>query len=167
MSKLRERWQTYSHRSFEEWKWVLRRRLRPNHPYVVSFSEEMKIQVCLHDTLGLSYALQREFEPDISEFLKRVLRSGMVFFDVGANIGHFTLLAAKLVTDKGKVHAFEPSTTEYSKLLSNLRLNRLYNVVANQMAVANTDGDIFLNICNDGCASLIRWECLFQKPTKV
>jgi tRNA A58 N-methylase Trm61 len=40
--------------------------------------------------------------------LFRGLRAGMVFFDLGANIGMFTLLAARIVSESGKVFSFEP-----------------------------------------------------------
>jgi predicted methyltransferase len=36
------------------------------------------------------------------------LRAGMVFFDLSANIGMFTLLAARIVSESGEVFSFEP-----------------------------------------------------------
>ena len=51
----------------------------------------------------MHYALGREFEPDICDFVRRMLRPGMVVLDVGANIGQFTLIAAKRVGPMGSV----------------------------------------------------------------
>ena len=48
---------------------------------------------------------------------------GHVCVDVGANVGYFTLLLGKLVTDQGRVIAFEAHPANVAKLLSNVRLN--------------------------------------------
>src|SRR4051794_24641093 len=48
------------------------------------------------------------FEPSTVDFAVRALRSGDVFLDVGANVGYFTLAAARAVGPAGRVVAFEP-----------------------------------------------------------
>lgn len=55
--------------------------------------------------------------------------------DVGANIGYFTLLFAKLVGPSGKVIAFEPDTQLHQILTFNLQSNRIVNAVAVNKAV--------------------------------
>ncbi len=47
-------------------------------------------------------------EPRERRFLREQTEPGMVIFDVGANIGFYTLLLAKRVGPTGRVHAFEP-----------------------------------------------------------
>ena len=46
-------------------------------------------------------------EPEVQDALRRHLRPGMTFYDLGANIGFFSLLAARLVGEQGRVFAFE------------------------------------------------------------
>lgn len=46
-------------------------------------------------------------EPEVQEALQQHVRPGMTFYDIGANIGFFTLLAARLVGKQGRVVAFE------------------------------------------------------------
>jgi FkbM family methyltransferase len=58
------------------------------------------------------------------------MKKGDVVVDGGAYSGTFTLIAAKKVGDNGKVIAFEPDTESYRRLLANIRLNHLENVVA-------------------------------------
>jgi FkbM family methyltransferase len=70
------------------------------------------------------------WEPPLTQFLSRRLQPGDVFVDVGANIGYFSLLAAKLVGDEGGVVAIEPSPTVHAALEDNLRLNGVCNVRA-------------------------------------
>ena len=47
-------------------------------------------------------------EPEQQNVMSQFLRQGDVFYDIGANKGFFTVLAARLVGDKGVVYAFEP-----------------------------------------------------------
>jgi FkbM family methyltransferase len=55
---------------------------------------------------------------------------GDIIIDAGAFIGLFTLYAAKLAGDSGKVYAFEPDRANYQELIRNIELNSLSNVVA-------------------------------------
>jgi FkbM family methyltransferase len=57
-----------------------------------------------------------------SNFLKKVIKKGDVFLDVGANCGTLTLVAASLIGE-GKIYAFEPGPSIRSRLQSNLDLN--------------------------------------------
>src|SRR5215204_2590574 len=52
--------------------------------------------------------LSGDYEPPVRRALMEHLRPGMVFYDVGANVGYFSLLAAAIVTRSGTVYAFEP-----------------------------------------------------------
>jgi len=56
------------------------------------------------------------------------LRSGEMFYDVGANIGVYTLLAAQKVGSEGRVFAFEPSIVNAVQLQKNLVASKLTNV---------------------------------------
>jgi FkbM family methyltransferase len=60
------------------------------------------------------------WEPAETVAVKRCIRPGHVCIDVGANIGYFSLLMAKL---GATVHAFEPTTYGFERLSGNLALN--------------------------------------------
>jgi FkbM family methyltransferase len=62
-------------------------------------------------------------------FLKSVLKPGQTFVDVGANFGHYALVAAGLVGPSGQVFAVEPATDSLEVLRKNVRTNQLKNVV--------------------------------------
>jgi FkbM family methyltransferase len=66
----------------------------------------------------------------------------MVVVDIGANIGYYTLLAAKLIGSVGKVIAFEPSSDNCALLQQSLQVNGLTNVVLMPYAVADLDGTV-------------------------
>src|SRR5437870_1862137 len=83
---------------------------------------------------------RRDFEAAELSFVRRHLKPGTVFFDVGANAGIFTVLAGKRMGPAGSVHAFEPGEAAQSLLRQNIALNRLSNVSVYDGAVSNHSG---------------------------
>jgi len=79
-------------------------------------------------------------EPFETEILRKEIKSGDVVLDLGANIGFYTLIAAKLVGKKGRVFAFEPEPDNFARLEMNVRLNSYENVVLVQKAVSSRTG---------------------------
>jgi len=68
------------------------------------------------------------------------VREGCVVVDVGANIGYYTLLAAKLMGDKGLVYSIEPEPVNYKNLVRNVELNNMANVVTLNIAAGEVEG---------------------------
>ncbi len=79
-------------------------------------------------------------EPDDVRFFLALLGPGMTVLDVGANIGQYTLLAARRVGAAGRIHAFEPTPAVAASLRRNVAFNGLSNVVLNEVAVSATPG---------------------------
>ncbi len=63
------------------------------------------------------------YEPDVSNFLLRVLEEGDTVVDVGANLGYFTILAGSLVGETGNIIAFEPDEKNIADIERNLTIN--------------------------------------------
>ncbi len=63
-------------------------------------------------------------------------------FDVGANVGYYTLIAAAHLAGKGQVHAFEPNPSVFQSLLHNTQLNSFANVQLEQIVMSDTDGEV-------------------------
>ncbi len=101
----------------------------------------MKLFVDPHDH-GIGQPLLRggEYEPEETAFVRRVVRPGMVFVDLGANVGYYTCLAARLVGATGRVYAFEPDPDNFGLLRRSLRANRLDNVAAERAAISDASG---------------------------
>jgi len=91
---------------------------------------------------GVSWLLFLDgtYEKSETELFKKIVKEGMTVVDLGANTGYYTLLAAKLVGEKGKVFAFEPEPRNFSVLMKTIQLNGYINVVAIQKAVSNKNG---------------------------
>ena len=78
-------------------------------------------------------------EPETIAWLTEELREGDVFFDVGANIGLYSLYAAKL-RPSCRVYAFEPESHNFSALCRNALLNGAANLTPCCFPLSNVEG---------------------------
>lgn len=90
------------------------------------------------------------FEENERTFLWHYLRPGDVFVDVGANIGLFSVIAAKRVGEGGRVYAFEPVALPRQRLEENIRLNQFHNVSIQPFALSDQAGWLEMSIPTDG-----------------
>lgn len=114
--------------------------------YLTSFGETIttiphvgKFIVSNKDSsVGLYLRLHKSYEPVQTAFFSQIVKSGDVVLDIGANIGFYSVLAAKQVGEKGKVLAFEPDPKSVSLLERNLALNTVEkNVQIIPVALSN------------------------------
>lgn len=101
------------------------------------------------------------WEPHLTGWLRRRLRPGDGFVDVGANIGVFSVLAARLVGDRGRVVAVEASPDLHRHLLRNLRLNGLDTVRALNAAVSDRPRTLTFTLAssrNTGANSIVPYD---------
>jgi len=106
--------------------------------------DEYKIFIDDKDSMGL---LQRpDFYSNNSEvdIMKEFVKEGDVVIDLGANIGVYTLLLAKLVGKAGKVYSFEPDSENFKILVKNIIINGYKNITPINKAVSNKTGRIKL-----------------------
>ena len=98
------------------------------------------------------------WERGTTRLFEDIIQKGMVVLDVGANIGYFTLIAAKLVGEEGKVFAFEPEPYNFDLLARNLKLNGYHHVIPIQKAISDKNGraTLFLDKTQWGQHSLSR-----------
>ena len=95
-----------------------------------------------------------KFDP-IFDFLKAYLKEGMVFVDVGANIGSHAINAARLVGRTGSVFAFEADPDTHRLLADNIKLNSLRNIVLKQTCVSDHVGTLSFYKHRDSAKSSI------------
>lgn len=129
---------------------LLRQVLHPpgnSHFAHVNLDSNLPLIVNLCEKVGGDLYYGIEFEPIEFAFVWSSVSPSDVFFDVGANIGIYSLAASRLVGSSGNVHAFEPIEQTFKILEKNLALNKTQNVIANCMAVGEAVGnvEIFVN----------------------
>ena len=82
------------------------------------------------------------YEPFLQKRMVQEIKSGGVFYDVGANVGFYSLLAASLI-GPGKVFAFEPLPANIEYLVQHLKLNDVKNVSTFELAISDQVGTSF------------------------
>lgn len=97
------------------------------------------------------------YEDKIIRTCYRLLRPGMTFVDVGANIGLYSVVASHAVGPSGRVIAVEPQPILAAVAVSNAELNFQYNIDVRTCALGETAGNAILyqtSSTNDGAATL-------------
>lgn len=122
--------------------WQLYKRLTGRSKDITVF-ERMRLR-CYPDSPAASAFFYTHGGSDVDDmaFVRRYLRPGDEFLDVGANIGVYTLLAASVIGPEGFIDSFEPGAVAASRLRENVDLNGLRNVRVHESAVAETRGTI-------------------------
>jgi FkbM family methyltransferase len=82
------------------------------------------------------------WEPDLVAFMRRRLRPGDTFIDVGANVGYLSAVASRLVGPHGRVVAIEPAPYAHALLQETVALNDLANIRPVAAAVSDRDGEV-------------------------
>ncbi|MCC6436723.1 MAG: FkbM family methyltransferase [Acidimicrobiales bacterium] len=85
-------------------------------------------------------------EPAVQDLFARVIRPGMVVYDVGANVGFFTVLAARLTGAGGFVYAFEPDLDNARLVRANLAANDFNQALVVARAVGPATGMSVLQV---------------------
>jgi len=119
----------------------------------IKYADRIKIRLDLYDWLPQLMFIWGDIERAATACFRRLLKPGMVFVDIGANIGYYSLMASKLVGSSGKVFSFEPWSRNRSILEENINLNNLSNITIIPKAVSNEEIDnvkIYLPK-NDNC----------------
>ena len=97
------------------------------------------------------------YEAETTRVLRESVKPGMTVLDVGANIGYFSLMAARFTGENGRVWAFEPVPTMLEILNLNVRNNALQNIITViPQAVSNVPGTtaMYVNAMASGWSSL-------------
>jgi FkbM family methyltransferase len=91
--------------------------------------------------------------------LSKLLEPGGTFIDVGANIGLYSLAAARIVGPDGRVLAFEPSPRERGLLERNVARNSLTQVVVDSRGLGNAENaQAVLHLADDQQTDRTPWE---------
>jgi FkbM family methyltransferase len=122
----------------------VRRRL--GMPVVVAVGSELRIRLLPEGQIA-ELAHTAGYENLECRLVSRLLSPGMTVIDIGANVGLYSIIAAKRVAPGGRVWAIEPSSETYARLLANLELNAVQVVTPVRLALSTKD---------DGSATLLR-----------
>ncbi|MBI5540690.1 MAG: FkbM family methyltransferase [Bacteroidia bacterium] len=106
-------------------------------------TDNIRFNLYKDDVLSkLIYA--ENFEWAEKEWLKSFLKPGMICYDLGANIGFYTLLSAYLTFPNGKIVSLEPVSKTFDRLKANIDINdKISNCVScYKIAASNSAGEL-------------------------
>ena len=116
-----------------------------NFPILINVNVNSSIKFkmfCIGDkgAIEMELILSGLYEPEItSPFIPEIEKSE-VFIDVGANIGYYSLLAAKIMNNNNKViMSFEPVHETYRRLKKNISVNNVSNIKSYNVALGNAN----------------------------
>jgi FkbM family methyltransferase len=121
--------------------------------YRVAVWEGIEMYIDPADSLGgyLAFVPQLYDAPE-RRAITRLLPEGGTFVDVGANIGAYSLWAARIVGPRGRVLAFEAEPVNYARLLENIALNRFNQVEGINVGVSDRPETLRLQLNQVGNA---------------
>lgn len=108
----------------------LKVRLFSGDPFIVRVGDQLSGEIFYHGC----------HEPQLTSLLLPFLSPGMTVFDIGANIGYYTVLMARRIGPAGMVHSFEINENVIDLLEENIRSANVGNVKIVKRAVASTTG---------------------------
>lgn len=129
----------------------LHARLAPGDRYVTSRLDlGFTMRLDLQDPEQLKvYFYGHYHERYEARLVQRLLDPGEVFWDIGANIGYFSLAAAAALNHRGQVIALEPGRNASARLRENVALNPFTNIKIYQLAASDTAGEARLYLAPD------------------
>ena len=117
-------------------------------PRFMEWLDGLRMRIVPGEQISQAVFVSGVYEPCTTSVLRRLLRDGDTFVDVGANVGLFTMLGSRWVGPTGRVLAFEPSEREFTRLRQHVDHNGLHNVQALRMAVGNQNGTALLRVAD-------------------
>lgn len=79
-----------------------------------------------------------EREPAFAHVFRQEVEKGMILFDIGANLGYYSFVAAQIMESDGRIFAFEPDPRNAALLRKGVRRNEYENIIeASVLAVSN------------------------------
>jgi FkbM family methyltransferase len=117
--------------------------------------------------LNLIFKKNILIEAEITENFKKVIKSNFIIYDIGANIGYYTVLFSQFASS-GKVIAFEPDKFNFNYLTKNKDINNLSNVSLIDKGISSTISElVFYKDISTGRTSSIEQDAWHPNATKI
>lgn len=99
------------------------------------------------------YALiKSDKDHHLVRFLLRAMHGSGVFWDIGANLGVYSLFMGKAVKNEGSVVSFEPEPRSRRNLEENIARSGLSNIRVVPAALSSSSGKMSMNIAHSAAA---------------
>jgi FkbM family methyltransferase len=130
----------------------------------------LKMWVDPASNFGSRLMAEGNYEPDLTQACRSLLREGDTFFDVGGNEGWFSMVACQSVGSSGRVFTVEPQERLWPVILENASLNHFANLMLLPFGVARKEAVVEMNLypsLNSGSSNLGSGRRRFDKIQRV
>jgi FkbM family methyltransferase len=129
---------------------LLNLRYLPKNGVIVEINNSKMLLFPKNGAIQLDLFLHKKREFTCTDYLMSsgTIKGDDVVLDIGANIGYYVLVEARLVGVNGKVYAVEPVQGNVDLLKKNVRLNNLENVAISQLAIGECNGESAIYVSN-------------------
>lgn len=118
-------------------RWIL------HTSFLVAYLPKFKLyfKFKTQDVIGRHIYKGRVHEEELTNFLLGYLKfeEGDCWFDIGANIGWYSLVISQQFSSKPTAYAFEPDPLNYSLLKENIKLNDAGSIIAENQALSDQE----------------------------
>jgi len=145
-----------------------------NTPFTVRFSsrdveyvpvEHFELAIDKQDISVSAPLKQGEYELHLLEFFRERLKPGMTFIDIGANVGLYSMFAARIVGGNGKVFSFEPNSENCRLIMLSKYRNEFENVTVYPMALGKKQVMLFfphISVLTEDSLQILKKHCGIQ-----
>ena len=130
-----------------------------NKEYVIQVEEGVLLNIVdVESSETMKHMIEQVFNQDEYNIRKMDFEDGDVVIDIGANVGSVSLYIAKKYPNV-KIYSYEAHPINYENLIRNIKHNNITNIVAHNLAVSHTDGNlvnITLSPNNTGSSSIFK-----------
>ena len=113
--------------------------IKRDKPFKIKINSYLCINLIPKGAEAKAYWTRARTEKNEINWVLERLSDGMIFFDIGSNVGIYSISVAKKYP-KSRVYAFEPCKSTFKILLENIKINNVSNIIAENVALADYVG---------------------------
>ena len=118
-------------------------KIRARRQYRYAIKDIFGSRMISGEGFGNYLVTESSHEPFLTKWLQENVEEGKVIYDIGANIGYYTLILSKLVGKAGRIFAIEPEPANLGMIEINMLMNHCKNITLLPFAAGDKEG-----ICN-------------------
>lgn len=127
-------------------------KIPPSGKLVFKIHDDLRVKFATNQTSYITYLLYWEgglLNFEYTDIFLKLIKKIHCFYDVGANIGYYSLLAAKM-NNKLRIVAFEPAKGSLHFLKKNIQINEITNIDIESLALSDSENEeiIFYEVKN-------------------
>lgn len=136
-------------------------RIPPSGIISLTLKNKKTIKLCTNQTCHVTYEVfwKGTSSYEYSDIFEKLFERCRVFFDVGSNIGYYSIMAGK-TNPNIRVYAFDPSPGPFAYLSKNILINKLTNVFAFQTALSNQSGTFSFYVAENPKYTYLKYNSL-------